>query len=294
MKITAVAGAILIGLLTLGGIAFWYLVPVQLEFVEDPAATAISGGAATETPTSESRVEMEGIMTEDEWPGFELRWANAPEEVVAIARTIAEGGVPDAGTLEPLGAEALSMGYPVPELDFTRNDRPVAYLATLLQEAALAYNVTAAQALLDAGADPWLDLPGAKGVRIGRLIERMASSSGSAPMTEMLFRIARSGHLPQGPDSAVDAVFSGLSSVAEKFASGTGPDARHTAWRLDQVFQVLGTALGREEQANDIRAQLNAFDDAADGGWFLAADEIHSRYDAPLSAPDKGTEIWGP
>ena len=39
---------------------------------------------------------------------------------------------------------------------------------------------------------------------------------------------------------------------------------------------------------------LLRFDYQEDGGWYLAEDEVHSRYDEPLQLPDKGMEIWGP
>lgn len=374
MKAVAIAGVILMALLTVGAIAFWYLVPIQMDFVDDPALRQSTNVEAIEQSAPEGPAETEEIMTEDDWKSFELRWANAPEEIVAIARMIAEGDVPEGRELEALGAEALSRGYPAPQLDFTRDDKPVAYLSTLLQEASLAYNSPAAQALIDAGAnpdanhgealyiavglktpgaprfmifpdfdeslpllrvyleagadpdprrhgfiattpfemaygernlgamlvllefgaDPWLDLPGPSGHKIGSYIEQMAASSGGTVSAETLFRIGRSGHLPYGPDEAVQGMFAELSSVAEKFASGTGPESRHTAWRLDQALQVLGEALDRKDEADTIRARLTTFDYEADGGWYLAEDEIHSRYDAPLSAPDKGSETWGP
>ena len=42
-----------------------------------------------------------------------------------------------------------------------------------------------------------------------------------------------------------------------------------------------------------IRARLSDFSYQADGGWYLAEDELHSRYDAPLSMLDRGDQVWG-
>jgi hypothetical protein len=314
-------------------------------------------------------------MLPEDKASFDARWQSAPEPVRAVARVIADGGVPDAAVLAALGAESLSRGYPAPSLDFTRDGQPVPYLATLLQEAVMAFNLPAAQilmaegadprinhsealfmaierrtpgapnfmlfpdhdaslplvrALLQAGADPnarqhgframtplilargvsnlgalivlaengadpWLRLPYPEGgVSRDSFLEEMSSSAGSGPAAEMLFRILREVRLPPGPQDQQAVVLANMASVVDIFATGTGPDSRHTAWRLDQLLTHLERVLDRTEDIERIRAALTPFNYETDGGWYLAEDEIHSRYDAPLSLPDKGDHIWGP
>lgn len=75
---------------------------------------------------------------------------------------------------------------------------------------------------------------------------------------------------------------------------GSGPRSRQEAWRLDQVLVVLGEALDIRDRTEALRACLPAFDDQADGGWYLAEGETHSPHDSPLGVPEVGTEIWGP
>lgn len=313
-------------------------------------------------------------MQPDDRETFDQRWAQAPEDIRAFAMKIADGGVPDEQALAALGTEALSRGYHAPTLDFTRDGRPVQYLATLLQEAVMAYNLQAAQALLaqgvdpnvnhtealfmaierrtptapafmlfpdydaslpmvqalldagadpnmlrygfrsdtplyladlmtnlgamialiEAGADPWMKPDFVNGMPVDSVMESMAFSSGGAASGEIFFRVLRATELPPGPSTQIDNVLEQLELVVEEFAMGSGPDSRHTAWRLDQVLQLAGKALDRSEETERIRARLSDFSYPADGGWYLAEDEIHSRYDAPLSTPDRGDHVWGP
>lgn len=359
-----------------------YFVPVHLQWVDEPTVQAPSTpetqtdsqNEAGDTVASQQAERTGSPMNKENEEVFDARWAEAPENVRTVARGIRDGLAPDPSTLAEIGADALSRGYPATTLDFTRNGKPVAYLSTLLQDAALAYDFATTRALLDAGAqpsanngeilfiavdqttrgapafalfpdidemlpfllayletpnnpdvqrhgflqetalknatfrnnlgamlillehgaDPWTTSANERGYVPDSTMESLAFSSGNAATAEKLFRIARSGYLKPGPSDQEDAVFAKLSSVAEKFATGTGPNARHTAWRLDQVLTVLGAALNREQDADAIRQTLTPFDYQADGGWYLAEDEVHSRHDALLSVPDKGSEIWGP
>lgn len=156
-------------------------------------------------------------------------------------------------------------------------------------------NIGALLLLLEYGADPWLRVPYPEGTGTrDSFMEAISSSAGSGVAAEMLFRVLRATRLPPGPEDQQQTVLANINSVVSTFASGTGPDARHTAWRLDQVLGHLGRALERSEETDRIRAGLTAFDYAQDGGWYLSEEDIHSRYDAPLSLPDKGDHVWGP
>jgi hypothetical protein len=314
------------------------------------------------------------VMSPDEKASFDTRWQSAPEPVRALARIIAHGGVPDAAALAALGPEALSRGYPAPSLDFTRDGQPVPYLATLLQEAVMAYNLPSAQsliaqgadprinhsealfmaierrtpgapnfmlfpdhdaslplvrALLQAGADPnarrhgfrhetplllaqgssnlgalillvqlggdpWLRSQYPDGTPTDSLMESLEFSVASLATAEVLFRLFKDTPLGPGTADDTDRFFAMMESAIDKFAVGTGPETRHTAWRFDQILVLAGGALDRPQEAERLRGLLASFDYQADGGWYLARDEIHSRYDAPLSLPDKGDHVWGP
>lgn len=356
-------------------VAVLYFVPITMELKQSSSVQP----PTTIARSSEDVAKDFEPMTEEDWAAFEQRWATAPEEIRELARLITRGDTPNEGTLADLSAEAMSRGYHVPELDFTRNGTPVPYLSTLLQEAAFSYNLEATRALLEVGvdpnvnhgevlfivieqrtrgapnfavfpdfdemlpflqaylesgadsnvkrygflsrtpfdfadgqhnlgamllllefgADPWAKLPfpdthQSDGYLNDSVMEALSFGAGAGPTSETLFRLARSGNLPQGPEKIESNVFRNLSEVGATFASGTGPAVRHTAWRLDQLLKILGAALNREEEAGEIRQKLAKFDYQADGGWYLAEGEIHSRYDAPLSLPDKGSEIWGP
>ena len=313
-------------------------------------------------------------MDEEDWKAFESRWVHAPENIKELARLIASGNIPDPDVLDMIGAEALSQGYPAPELDFERNGQKVIFMATLLQEAVLAYNLEATKALLAAGADPdvynsevlflaieqktrgapnimmfpdhdemlpflrlyleaganvnarrygflpraplshsnimsnlggmllllefgadpWLRFEVSPDIYRRSVMLSLSSGSLNSAAAEMLFRIARSNHLPQGSDTAEREILKELEDIVERIEGGTGPKARHKAWRMDQLLYVMGYALERREEFNALRERLPDFDYQADGGWYLAKDEVHSRYDAPLPVPDKGPEIWGP
>lgn len=313
-------------------------------------------------------------MQPDDRETFDQRWAQAPADIREIAKTVADGGVPDDQALSGLGVEALSRGYHAPSLDFTRDGQPVEYLATLLQEAVMAYNLEAAQALLaqgvdpnvnhtealfmaierrtpaapafmlfpdydaslpilqalldaganpnvqqygfryvtplslansvtnlgamivliNAGADPWLRSSFPEGGTDDSFMEFLASGAGNSADAELLFRVLRATDPSAGPTEQVDRIFSQLGRRVDKFATGSGPESRHKAWRLDQVLQLAGRTFGRPAEADRIRAHLSDFSYQADGGWYLAEDEIHSRYDAPLSTPDRGDQVWGP
>lgn len=354
----------------LGLVFALFFVPLKLEWVntEENQLTA-----ASPVPKSKEIV-MEQVMYETDWPAFETRWAEAPENIRALAMEIADGDVPDAETMDALGPEALSRGYHAPTMDFTRDGHPVQYLATLLQEAVMAYNLDAVRALLaqdvdpnvnhtealfmaierrtpgapdfmlfpdydaslpivqamidaganlnalqygfrsdtplylaslvtnlgamialiNAGADPWMKPDFINGMPVDSFMESLAFSSGGSASAEILFRVLRATEIPSGPPKQVDNVVKELAIVADKFAVGSGPDSRHTAWRLDQVLQLAGKALDRTTDTDRIRARLSDFSYQADGGWYLAEDEIHSRYDAPLSTPDRGDQVWGP
>ncbi|KGJ05423.1 hypothetical protein SAMN04487972_106145 [Paracoccus halophilus] len=156
-------------------------------------------------------------------------------------------------------------------------------------------NLGAMIALINAGADPWLRPPFADGTATtDSFMETQALAAGNHASAEVWFRVLGATKLPAGPKEQLDHVLARLDDVVEKFAIGTGPASRHTAWRLDQVLTLLGPAIDRMAETDRIRARLTKFDYQADGGWYLAADEIHSRYDAPLSVPDRGDQIWGP
>ena len=327
-----------------------------------------------EAPPHAHTERTASVMQPKDRKTFDQRWAQAPEEIRAIATKIANGAVPDNQELSALGTEALSRGYHAPALDFTRDGQPVEYLATLLQEAVMAYNLEAVQALLaqgadpnvnhtealfmaierrtpsapdfmlfpdfdaslpivqalldaganpnvqqygfrsetplyladgysnlgamialiNAGADPWMKPVFVNGMPVDSFMEALASGTGNSAAAETAFRVLRATKLPPGPTEQVDRIFSQLGRRADKFATGSGPYARHKAWRLDQVLTLAGKALGRPEEADRIRARLSDFSYQADGGWYLAEDEIHSRYDAPLATPDRGDQVWGP
>ncbi|WP_271179998.1 hypothetical protein, partial [Paracoccus kondratievae] len=155
-------------------------------------------------------------------------------------------------------------------------------------------NLGAMIALINAGADPWMKPKLSDGWESDSLMEALAFSSGGGASAEILFRVLRATDLPAGSSLQIDNVLKQLRLVADKFATGSGPDSRHTAWRLDQVLQLVGKSLDRTTDTDRIRAKLSDFSYQADGGWYLAEDEIHSRYDAPLSTPDRGDQIWGP
>lgn len=327
----------------------------------------------TEPIGADNHEKVLNPMDEEDWKAFESRWVHAPKNIKELARLIASGDTPDPDILDMIGAEALSHGYPAPELDFERNGQKVTFMATLLQEAVLAYNLGATKALLAAGADPdvynsevlflaieqktrgapnimmfpdhdemlpflrlylevganvnarrfglpktpldrshilsnlgamlllvefgadpWLRPVYSDGYKPYSVIKELAFGSQNDATAEMLFRIARTKHLPQGSDEAEQEILKELEDAVERIEGGTGPKARHKAWRMDQLLYVLGYALERREEFNALRERLPAFDYQADGGWYLAKDEVHSRYDAPLPVPDKGSEIWGP
>lgn len=351
------------------GLVFaFFFVPLRLEWVPAEQSELT---AALPVLNPEETV-MEQAVYEPDWPAFETRWAEAPEAIRELARVIAKGEVPQG--LDQFDPAVLSDGYHAPALDFTRDGRPVPYLATLLQEAVMAYNLAAVQALLaqgvdpnvnhtealfmaierrtptapdfmlfpdfdaslpivqalldaganpnvqqygfryvtplnlaegqrnlgamitliDAGADPWFRPSFPEGGTTDSFMETRASGVGNQASAETLFRVLRATTLTPGPAGQVDQIFAQLERRVNKFASGSGPNARHTAWRLDQVLQLAGKALDRQAEAERIRAKLSAFSYQADGGWYLAEDEIHSRYDAPLAVPDRGDQVWGP
>jgi len=351
------------------GLVFaFFFVPLRLEWVPAEQSELT---AALPVLNPEETV-MEQAVYEPDWPAFETRWAEAPEAIRELARVIAKGEVPQG--LDQFEPAVLSDGYHAPALDFTRDGRPVPYLATLLQEAVMAYNLAAVQALLaqgvdpnvnhtealfmaierrtptapdfmlfpdydaslpivqalldaganpnvqqygfryvtplsltntftnlgamialiNAGADPWMKPKLSDGWESDSLMEALAFSSGGGASAEILFRVLRATDLPAGSSLQIDNVLKQLRLVADKFATGSGPDSRHTAWRLDQVLQLVGKSLDRTTDTDRIRAKLSDFSYQADGGWYLAEDEIHSRYDAPLSTPDRGDQIWGP
>jgi len=341
--------------------------PIGWAVLAAPLAVMLAG-------TAPAAAEDAPVMTPFDETAFAARWQGAPDGVRAIARMIAQGGTPPPDALAALGPDRLSQGHPAPTLDFTVDGRPVAFQATLLQEAVMAANLPAATALLaagadpdvnhgealfaavttrspgaaalaafpdydatlaiveallaaganpnlrrngvaidtllgtalghwnlgamlallQAGADPWVRVPHSASVFRESVMEELAFGSAATTAAEVLFRLARSGHLPAGDPAQVDRVFASLAAVADEFASGTGPQARHIAWRLDMVLRVLGPALGRAGEAERIRAGLTRFDPGADGGWFLAEGEVRSRRDEPLALPDKGRFVWGP
>lgn len=369
MKRWIIGALIAQAILVLALAAVLYFVPIRMEWV---SASSAPSAPPTIARTSEDAARDFEPMTDEGWQEFEQRWTKAPEQIRALARQIAEGAAPDPAVLEEIGAEALSRGYPVPALNFTRDGTPVPWLSTLLQEAVWAYNLEATRALLAAGADPnvnngevlfiaieqktrgapnfglfpdydetlpflrayleaganpnvqrygfrdetplswahknlaaillllefgadpWVRYNGPSGRLSNSMINNLAFGAAANDASEILFRMARSGNLPKGPEEQEDEVFSLLSSVVDDFASGTGPRSRHKAWRLDQLLQVLGPVLDRKDEADAIRNRLTAFDYQTDGGWYLAEDEIHSRPDEPFAVPDKGSEIWGP
>lgn len=364
--IALIIQALLIAALT----AVMYFVPVQLEWVSSSSETP----PATIARTPEDAARDFEPMTEEEWQEFEIRWANAPEEIRELARRIAQGETPSATELEGVGAEALSKGYPAQELDREWDGTFVAWQSTLLKEAVWAYNLPATQALLAAGADPnvdhgsvlfiairqrtrgapnfsafpdfdemtpflhayleaganpnvqefgfrtttpiddaygennlaamllllefqadpWLKMPDQEGYVPESLMESLASSSSNGAVAEILFRLARSGHLPKGPDDQLDEVYRQMESKFERLDDEPGPRSRHRAWRFDQLFFWLGSAFDQPEKYQNLRKRLPAFDYQADGGWYLAEGEVHSPPDEPLVLPDGGTEIWGP
>ncbi|MFD2441214.1 hypothetical protein ACFSS8_15995 [Paracoccus kondratievae] len=131
------------------GLVFaFFFVPLRLEWVPAEQSELT---AALPVLNPEETV-MEQAVYEPDWPAFETRWAEAPEAIRELARVIAKGEVPQG--LDQFEPAVLSDGYHAPALDFTRDGRPVPYLATLLQEAVMAYNLAAVQALLAQGVDP--------------------------------------------------------------------------------------------------------------------------------------------
>jgi len=156
-------------------------------------------------------------------------------------------------------------------------------------------NLGALLILLENGADPWLRIPYPEGGGSRRsLMESLVSAAGNAAAAETLFRILRISAFPPPPSEQRQLVLERMAAVVDRFASGSGPQARHKAWRLYQVLSHLGRTLDATEEVERIRATLTSFDDHADGGWYLAEDETHSRYDAHLSLPDRGDHVWGP
>ncbi len=344
-----------------------YFVPVQLRWESGPSRSAPA-------PAKKDTVRPAPVRVVD-WQEFDQRWADAPEDIRALARQIAEGEVPD---LTPFSAGQLGRGYRAPTLDFSRNGTPVAFEATLLIEAAKARNLPATRALLDAGADPgawfaevlfimtrqrtrdapafllfpdfdetlpylrayleagadpnvlrhgflaetpftradlehnlgamvmmldhgadpWLRLPfpdtHQSGGYLGYSVMLEHAGGSSSASIETFFRMARSGALPKGTQEDVQEVLDRLAEVIESIGKGPEPEIRHLAWRLDQLYVHLGIAWGLEDEFEALRDRLPDFDYQADGGWYLAEDELHSRHDAPLSVPDKGSETWGP
>lgn len=337
---------------------------VTVETVEKTEAEMMAEAAARPLP-------------EPDWAAFDIRWAEAPDALRELARTIAARDAIDMTVLEGMGN--LSAEVPVPELSREWDGQPVTHRATLLEEAVRAYNLEAVNALLEAGADPCgfhcnavfmalgmrthgaPPLAGAFGdysqsLEMARsilkaggdpnsrefgfrnslventsgdrnlggmlvllefganpwqrrafppnksgsvyiadsVLTNLAFGSLSPLSTEVLFRLARSGHLPRGEREDEEALFDQLEQVVEKIADGSGPTARHQAWRMDQVLQVLGQALDLSDRAVSLRSRLPEFDYTADGGWYLAEDQLHSPWDSPLGVPDKGDEIWGP
>lgn len=352
----------------LGLVFAFFFVPLKLEWVP----TEQNELTATLPPPNSEEIAMEQAVYEPDWPAFETRWADAPETIRELARVIAKGEVPQG--LDHFEPAVLSRGYHAPALDFTRDDQPVQYLATLLQEAVMAYNLEAVQmllaqgvdpnvnhtealfmaierrtltapafmlfpdfdaslpivqalldaganpnvqqygfryvtplsltntvtnlgamiALINAGADPWMQPDFLNGMPSESLMETLVFSAGEPASAEILFRVLRATTLPPGPPEQVDHVFAQLEQRIKTFAMGSGPDSRHTAWRLDQVLTLAGRVFERQAEADRIRARLSEFSYQADGGWYLTEDEIHSRYDAPLSVPDRGDHVWGP
>ncbi|MGL4322181.1 MAG: hypothetical protein ACRCS3_15090 [Paracoccaceae bacterium] len=361
--------------LGVGFLAGAFTAPVQLVFPDPgtasqpPPATPSVAQHTGHLPTQES-----AVMQPKDSEAFDARWTAAPAEIRAQARIIADGGTPDHAVLMALGTAAISQGYPAPSLDFSRDDRSVPYLATLLQEAALAYNPAAAKALIaqgadatvnhsealflaierptpgapafmlfpdheaslpvmralleagsdanaarhgfrhetplslaeglrnlgalvllvDLGADPWRKPTFADGTPTDSLMESLGFGMANIATAELLFRLLRDANLPPGQPDEMDQFFKLIEQAVDDFAVGTGPETRHTAWRFDQVLLLAGSRLGRPDQASQLRKNLAAFSYADDGGWYLAQDENHSRYDAPLSTPDRGDQVWGP
>lgn len=354
----------------LGMVLAFFFVPLKLEWVDAGQANL---PIASPPPLMVEEIAMKQATYEPDWQAFEARWAEAPENIRQLARTIAKGAVPEG--LSQFEAPVLSQGYRAAALDFTRDGNPVPYLATLLQEAVISYNLEAVhallagavnpnanhsealfmaierktpgapdfmlfpdfdaslpivQALIDAGsdpnaqrhgfrhvtplnlaeglsnlgamimlinggADPWLRPTFADGkTTTDSFMESISFGAGDAATAEILFRVLRGAKVSAGPVKQVDYMLTQLGEVVETFASGSGPDARHTAWRLHQVLTLLGPLLGRTDEVDRLSTQLTKFDYHADGGWYLAEGELHSRYDAPLSVPDHGDQIWGP
>lgn len=163
-----------------------------------------------------------------------------------------------------------------------------------LDYARIVQNLGAMLILLEFGADPWVQHENPSGIKSDGMLVDLAFSSLNNATAEILFRLGRSGFLQRGPQDREEALLETLGKVVAKIEGGSGPDARHHAWRMDQVLQVLGKALARESETNALRARLPKFDYEEDGGWYLAETETHSRHDAPPSVPDKGSEVWGP
>ncbi|MFM2390671.1 MAG: hypothetical protein RLZZ437_2226 [Pseudomonadota bacterium] len=355
--------------LCLGFLAGAFTAPVTVTLQETAASQPMPADAVVPPP-----VQEQAVMQPEDKETFDTRWSAAPGAITALARIIADGGTPTPAELDSIGATALSQGYPAPRLDFTRDDRPVPYMATLLQEAAMAYNAPAALALiaqgadprenhsevlfmaierttpgapafmlfpdhdaslpvlrallqggadpnaarhgfrhetplslaegqrnlgallmlLEFGADPWRQPKFPDGTPTDSLMESLGYGVANLATTETLFRLLRDGKVQPGAPEQTDRLFTLLDQAIDNFATGSGPETRHTAWRFDQLLQVAGPRLSRTEEASRLRSQLAAFDFQIDGGWYLAQDEVHSRYDAPLSTPDRGDQIWGP
>lgn len=166
--------------------------------------------------------------------------------------------------------------------------------ATPLYMASLYKNIGAMIMLINRGADPWLRPIYDGKPAADSFMTSISFSTANHATAETLFRVLRATQIPPGPPEQVDYVLQQFEDIVDDFASGTGPYSRHTAWRLDQMLHVAGVALDRQAETDHLRARLSAFSYQADGGWFLAADEIHSRYDAPLVVPDHGDQVWGP
>lgn len=368
MKKWVIIALIVQAILIMALAAVMYFVPIQLEWTSHPSSvppTTIAQSAEDGTGDLE-------VMTDEDWQEFERRWVSAPDEIRDIARQIAEGGTPSSTLLQEIGPDALSRGYPSPELDFSRNGTPVAWQTTLLQEAVWAYNLEATTALLSAGADPnanhgevlfnaieqktrgapnfmlfpdhsemvpflrlllesganpnvqrhgfvdetplrfshsnlsaillllefgadpWARHNGPNGRLSVSMINELAFGASSDRAAEILFRMARSGNLPRGEAAQELEIIRLLGNVVQRLSGSSGPDARHRAWFLDQLFVVLGNALNRQNEFQELRTGLPSFDYQTDGGWHLSEDQIHSPPRTSVAVPDRGTEIWGP
>ncbi|MEC7761488.1 MAG: hypothetical protein VX874_06200 [Pseudomonadota bacterium] len=127
---------------------------VWLATPSDRADRPFSTAVAQTSPDPAPSDAKEMRMTDEELAAFEARWSTASEDVRTVARSIAEGDMPDPDLVSRLDPAVLSVGLHVPALDWSLDGRTVQYRASLLLQSVVSVNVEAARLLIEAGANP--------------------------------------------------------------------------------------------------------------------------------------------